>query len=63
MCFSHIINTCCQHVNVIASLTDIDLTKAAEVVVGVLPPDLSGWQTFEDAVKRDPMALGCNIHL
>jgi hypothetical protein len=59
MCFAHVTNTCCQHV--IASLTDVDLSEAAEVFVGALPPGLPDQQTFEDAVKRDPVALGRNI--
>jgi hypothetical protein len=59
MCFPHVINTCCQHV--IGSLTDVALIESAEVFVGALPPGLPDRQTFEDAVKRDPVALGRNI--
>jgi len=59
MCFPHVINTYCQHV--IASLTDVNLTKAADVFVAALPPGLLDWQTFKDTVKQDPVALGCNI--
>ena len=59
MCFPHVINTCCQHV--IASLTNVNLTESAEVFVETLPPGLPDQQTFEDAVKRDPVALGRNI--
>lgn len=59
MCFAHVINTCCQHV--IASLTNVALTESAELSVGVLPPSLPDQQTFEEAVKRDPVALGRNI--
>ena len=59
MCFPHVINTCCQHV--IASLTDVDLTEAADVFVAALPSGLPDQQTFKDTVKRDPVALGCNI--
>ena len=59
MCFAHVINRCCQHV--IASLTNVALAESAELSVGVLPPSLPDQQTFEDAVKQDPVALGRNI--
>jgi len=59
MCFPHVINICCQHV--IANFTNIELAEAAEEFVAVLPPGLSDRQTFEEAVKRDPVALGRNI--
>ena len=59
MCFAHIINTCCQHV--IASLTNVALAESAELSVGVLPSSIPAQQTFEDAVKRDLVALGRNI--
>ena len=59
MCFPHVINICCQHV--IADLTNIELAEATEEFVAVLPLGLSDQQTFEEAVKWDPVALGCNI--
>lgn len=59
MCFPHIINICCQHV--IASFTNADLADAGAEFVGALPPDLPDRQTFEEAVKRDPVGLGRNI--
>jgi hypothetical protein len=59
MCFPHVINICCQHV--IADFTNIELAKAAEEFVAALPPGLPDRQTFEEAVKWDPVALGCNI--
>ena len=59
MCFPHVINICCQHV--IADFTNIELAEAAEEFVAVLPPGVSDRQTFEEAVKRDPVALGRNI--
>ena len=59
MCFLHIINICCQHV--IASFTNADLADAGAEFVGALPPDLPDRQTFEEAVKRDPVGLGRNI--
>ena len=59
MCFPHVINICCQHV--IADLTNIELAKATEEFVAVLPSGLSDRQTFEEAIKRDPVALGRNI--
>ena len=59
MCFPHVINICCQHV--IADFTNIELAEATEEFVAVLPPGVSNRQTFEEAVKRDPVALGRNI--
>jgi hypothetical protein len=59
MCFPHIINICCQHV--IADFTNVDLAKAAMEFVAALPLDLPDRQTFEEAVMRDPVALGRNI--
>ena len=59
MCFPHIINICCQHV--IADFTNADLAEASTEFVAALPPDLPDRQTFEEAVKRDPVALGRNI--
>jgi hypothetical protein len=58
-CFPHVINICCQHV--IANFTNPDLAEAAKEFVAVLPQDLPDYQTFEEAVKRDPVALGKNI--
>ena len=59
MCFTHVINTCCQHV--ITSLTNVTLAESAELSLGVLPSSLLDQQTFEDTVKQHPVALGCNI--
>ena len=59
MCFPHIINICCQHV--ISDFTDAALAEAADVFVESLPPDIPDRQTFTDALKRDPIALGRNI--
>ena len=59
MCFTHVINTCCQHV--IASFTNVALAESAKLSVGALPSSLPDQQTFEDAVKWDLVALGHNI--
>ena len=59
MCFLHIINVCCQHV--ITSLTNTDMANPAQEFVAVHPPGHPNQQTFEEAVRWDPMALGCNI--
>jgi hypothetical protein len=59
MCFPHIVNICCQHL--IANFTNIDLAETATEFVAVLPPGLPDRQTFEEAIKRDPVALGRDI--
>ena len=59
MCFLHIVNTCCHHL--IDNLTDVGLTKSAEVSVGLLPLGPPEQQTFKDTVKWDPVALSHNI--
>jgi hypothetical protein len=59
MCFPHIINICVQHV--IANFTNIELAEAAAEFVSALPLGLPNRQTFEEAVQRDPVALGRNI--
>ena len=59
MCFPHIINICCQHV--ISDFTHIELSESAEDFFADLLPDCPHLQTFEEAVKRDPVALGHNI--
>ena len=54
MCFPHVINICCQHV--IDKLTD------TAVVDGTQGTHLENpAQSYEDAVKRDPIARGLNI--
>lgn len=59
MCFPHIINICCQHV--ITGFTNADLAEAAAAFDPELPPTFPDQQTFEEAVGRDPVALGCNV--
>ena len=49
---------CCQHV--IADFTNIDLAETTTEFVAVIPPGLPDQQTFEEAVKRDPVAMGRN---
>ena len=59
MCFLHVINICCQHI--IAAFTN---PAHASSVVDFVAESHQGpvdQQTFETAVKRDPIALGCNI--
>lgn len=57
MCFPHVINICCQHV--INEFTNLDLIDAPEPEE--LPPALVGTQSYDDAVRRDPIARGRNI--
>jgi hypothetical protein len=59
MCFPHIVNICCQHV--IRDFTNIQLAETAEDFVAALPAALPQRQSYEDAVKRDPVALGRNV--
>jgi hypothetical protein len=59
MCFPHVVNICCQHV--ISDFTNIELSETAEDFVAALPAAIPQRQSYEDAVKRDPVALGRNI--
>jgi hypothetical protein len=59
MCFPHVVNICCQHV--ISDFTNIQLAETAEDFVAALPAALPQRQSYEDAVKRDPVALGRNL--
>jgi hypothetical protein len=59
MCFVHIINICCQHV--IGEFTNIELSESVDDFVAEELACHPDHQTFEDAVKQDPVALGRNI--
>jgi hypothetical protein len=59
MCFPHVVNICCQHV--ICEFTNIQLAETAEDFVAALPADLPQLQSYQDAVDRDPVALGRNV--
>ena len=59
MCFPHVVNICCQHV--ISDFTNIQLAETAEDFVAALPAALPQRQSYEDAVKHDPVALGRNV--
>ena len=59
MCFAHMINICCQHV--IGQFTNIKLLESVNEFVTEKLPILPDWQSFNDAVKRDPVTLGHNI--
>ena len=59
MCFPHVVNICCQHV--ISDFTNIQLAETAKDFVVALPAALPQRQSYEDAVKRDPVALGRNV--
>jgi hypothetical protein len=59
MCFPHVINVCCQHV--LKEFTNLELAESVDNYVAEELTCLPGHQTFEDAVKRDPVALGRNI--
>ena len=53
------INICCDHV--ITKITNMSLVDSATAFVSSIPrtdPDL---QSFEDACKRDPIALGRDV--
>jgi hypothetical protein len=58
MCFPHVINICCTHV--ISSFTDVDLVDALDELEALVP-HTSDRQSLEDAVARDPIALGRTI--
>ena len=59
MCFPHVVNICCQHV--IAEFTNIELADAVEQTPQLPAPNSATQQSFEDAVTRDPIAVGRNI--
>jgi hypothetical protein len=59
MCFPHVINICCQHV--ISQFTDIELSESVDDFIADEVSYLPHLQTFEEAVKRDPVTLGRNI--
>jgi hypothetical protein len=59
MCFAHVINICCQHV--IGEFTNIELSESVDDFVAEELACHPDHQTFEDAVKRDPVTLGRNI--
>jgi hypothetical protein len=56
MCFPHIINICCQHI--IKEFTNVELVDAA---APTQTPGPSNALSYEDAVKRDPIARGRNV--
>jgi hypothetical protein len=56
MCFAHIINICCQHL--VEGFTNTALVDPVETFVAAERPREPNAQTFEEAVKRDPIALG-----
>jgi len=58
MCFPHIINICSQHV--ISKFTNIELANATEATPVTLAPNNATCQSFDNAVSRDPIALGRN---
>src|SRR5882757_3151099 len=58
-CFPHVINICCDHV--ISKITNASLIDSATPVVNLSPRSDPERQTFEDACKRDPIALGRDV--
>ena len=58
MCFPHVINICCQHV--IAAFTNPALASSFDEFIAERPLGPANQQTFEEAVTRDPVALGRN---
>lgn len=59
MCFPHVINICCQHV--LQEFTNTELSESVDDFEAQELSCLPHLQSFEDAVKRDPVALGRNI--
>jgi hypothetical protein len=55
-CFPHVIQICCDHM--IDSITDANLADTATEFVALIPSADPDRQTFEEAVKQDPIALG-----
>jgi len=58
MCFPHVVNICCQHI--IKEFTNIELADIEEIRLTTLP-NLTNTPSYEDAVKRDPVACGRNV--
>jgi hypothetical protein len=61
MCFPHIINICVQHV--VEKFTDVTLVDSEDDFdddLSTVSSSVSG-QTFQQAVDRDPIALGRRI--
>ncbi|KIM83096.1 hypothetical protein PILCRDRAFT_69854, partial [Piloderma croceum F 1598] len=58
MCFPYIINICSQHV--ISKFTNIELANATKATPVILAPNNATRQSFDNAVSRDPIALGRN---
>jgi hypothetical protein len=62
MCYGHIVNL--SSGRVIEGVTDAAATEAADLDEdwsGLPPPVLPEKQSYEEAVARDPIALGCNV--
>ena len=59
MCFPHVINICWQHV--ITAFTNPALASSVVDFVAESHQGPVDQQTFETAVKQDPVTLGCNI--
>ncbi|OBZ73092.1 Zinc finger BED domain-containing protein 4 [Grifola frondosa] len=59
MCFLHIINICSTHV--IEEVTNLAYADAADEFVANFPASHPDQQTFEQALARDPIALGREI--
>jgi hypothetical protein len=55
-CFPHVVNICCQHI--VAEFTDVLLVDDCSTFSVAAPHRDPDVQTFEEAVKRDPIALG-----
>lgn len=55
-CFPHIINICCQHI--VSQFTDVELVDSVDLYEGMEPHGNPDNQSFEEAIKRDPIALG-----
>jgi len=56
MCFPHIINICSTHV-IKSFNTDIDIVDDSDVSDTEPPPSNPTKQTYDEAVKRNPIAL------
>ena len=59
MCFPHVINICCQHV--LKEFTCLDHASTDEDDIADLPELGHTQQSWDDAVRRDPIALARNI--
>jgi hypothetical protein len=59
MCYGHVVNL--SSGRVVEGVTNLAAADRDEDFSGAPPPELPDQQTYEDAIARDPVALGRNV--